>query len=133
MHGRTLSGERTAAAVQRGERVQRRRDLTGRLMGERSRLDPARQPREQVPAARTADATTLLTTQRQLAAACGVALAATLAAGGFRTGLLAMAGLGGCAALLALRVSDRRVRDGYRADAGQASVRPRKFPGRRVT
>ncbi|MEV5846981.1 MDR family MFS transporter [Streptomyces sp. NPDC051985] len=86
-----------------------------------------------VPAARTADATTLLTMQRQLAAACGVALAATLAAGGFRTGLLAMAGLGGCAALLALRVSDRQVREGYRADAVEAPVRPRKLPGRRVT
>ncbi|NEB03539.1 DHA2 family efflux MFS transporter permease subunit [Streptomyces sp. SID13726] len=72
-----------------------------------------------VPAARTADATTLLNMQRQLAGACGVALAATLAAGGFRTGLLTMAGVSGCACVLALRVNDRRVRDGYRADAAQ--------------
>ncbi|MEU9410883.1 DHA2 family efflux MFS transporter permease subunit [Streptomyces sp. NPDC048281] len=83
-----------------------------------------------VPAARTADATTLLTMQRQLAGACGVALAATLADGGFRTGLLAMAAVSGCAALLALRVSDRRVRDGCRADAARDAPEESAQPGR---
>lgn len=81
-----------------------------------------------VPASRTADATTLLTMQRQFAAAFGVALAGTVSqasAGGgtadaYRAGFLTMAAVSLCASLLALRVSDRRVREGYRADAAQA-------------
>ncbi|MFF4253841.1 DHA2 family efflux MFS transporter permease subunit [Streptomyces sp. NPDC001663] len=82
-----------------------------------------------VSASRTADATTVLNMQRQIAAAFGVALAGTLAgtgagsgtAGDYRAGLLTMAGVSVCACLLALRVSDRRVREGYRADAAQAA------------
>ncbi|MEU6198587.1 DHA2 family efflux MFS transporter permease subunit [Streptomyces sp. NPDC047061] len=69
-----------------------------------------------IPPSRTADATTVLTMQRQLAAACGVALAGTLAAHGYRAGFLTMGAVSLCAALFSLRVSDRRVREGYRAD-----------------
>ena len=58
-----------------------------------------------------------------------MALGATLADGGFRTGLLTMAGVSGCAALLALRVSDRRVRDGYRADAARDAPAESAQPG----
>ncbi|MFJ4617004.1 DHA2 family efflux MFS transporter permease subunit [Streptomyces sp. NPDC088812] len=75
-----------------------------------------------VPPARTADATTLLSMQRQTAAAFCVALAGTLSAAlgadgtlAFRAGFLTLAALCLVASLLALRVSDRRVRDGYRA------------------
>ncbi|MEU1515636.1 DHA2 family efflux MFS transporter permease subunit [Streptomyces sp. NPDC005811] len=93
-----------------------------------------------VPSSRTAGATTLLTMQRQLAAAFGVALAATLARApadgdavdAYRTGLLGMAALSVCAAVLASRVGDRRVRDAYPADtarpAHDESVRPEPAP-----
>lgn len=66
-----------------------------------------------VPAARMADATTVLSMQRQLAAAGGVALAGTLVGAGYRASFLTMAAVSLCASLLALRVSDRRVREGY--------------------
>jgi EmrB/QacA subfamily drug resistance transporter len=83
-----------------------------------------------VPPSRTADATTVLNMQRQTAAAFGVALAGTLTASpagsdgtaAYRVGFLAMATLSLCAALLALRLSDRRVREAYDADAHHASV-----------
>ncbi|WP_406432447.1 DHA2 family efflux MFS transporter permease subunit [Streptomyces sp. NBC_00631] len=83
-----------------------------------------------VPPSRTADATTLLNMQRQTAGAFGVALAGTLVASlappagtdgddtyPYRIAFLTLAALCLCAALLALRVSDRRVRDAYRAAA----------------
>ncbi|MFD9429484.1 MFS transporter [Streptomyces sp. NPDC060002] len=70
-----------------------------------------------VPASRMSDATTVLNMQRQLAAAFGVALAGTLvragSGAGYRVGFLTMAAVSLCACLLALRVSDRRVREGY--------------------
>ncbi|WP_052768458.1 MDR family MFS transporter [Streptomyces humi] len=81
-----------------------------------------------VPPSRTADATTLLNVQRQTAGAFGVALAGTLAAsllpsagpGGdgtfaYRTAFLTLAALCLGAALLALRVNDRPVREAYAA------------------
>lgn len=82
-----------------------------------------------VPDARMADATTVLNVQRQIAAAFGVAVAGSLSrasvgtatSGGYRIGLLAMVAVSVCACLLALRVSDRRVREGYQADAAQAA------------
>ncbi|MGW0869203.1 DHA2 family efflux MFS transporter permease subunit [Streptomyces sp. NPDC002740] len=83
-----------------------------------------------VPPDRTADATTVLSMQRQTAGAFGVALAGTLSAGlgggtaaaaSCRVGILTLAALSLGAALLALRVSDRRVRDAYRAAAPHRS------------
>ncbi|NNN31789.1 multidrug efflux MFS transporter [Streptomyces sp. S3(2020)] len=79
-----------------------------------------------IPSSRTADATTLLNMQRQTAGAFGVALAGTLVASltspnaadsafGHRIAYIALATLCLCAALLALRVSDRRVREAYAA------------------
>ncbi|WP_166663750.1 DHA2 family efflux MFS transporter permease subunit [Streptomyces sp. NBC_00582] len=79
-----------------------------------------------IPPSRTADATTLLNMQRQTAGAFGVTLAGTLAASlaapsdadsafAGRIAFLALAGLCLCASLLALRVSDRRVREAYEA------------------
>ncbi|MCG7208551.1 MDR family MFS transporter [Streptomyces arenae] len=69
-----------------------------------------------VSASRTPDATTVLNMQRQLAAAFGVAVAGTLAGAnsgaGCRTGFLTMGAVSPAASLLALRVSDRRVREG---------------------
>ncbi|MFJ3779943.1 DHA2 family efflux MFS transporter permease subunit [Streptomyces sp. NPDC090075] len=90
-----------------------------------------------VPAARTADATTVLNMQRQIAAAFGVALAATLSqagadtgtVGAYRVGLLTMAAVSLCASALALRVSDRRVREGYSADAARAPDDESAHPG----
>ncbi|MEW1642314.1 MDR family MFS transporter [Streptomyces sp. NPDC091219] len=85
-----------------------------------------------IPASRTADATTLLNMQRQTAGAFGVALAGTLAAslagtGGasaYRIAFFTMAALCLSASLLALRVSDRRVREAYGA------AEPRPGPGK---
>ncbi|MER6079321.1 DHA2 family efflux MFS transporter permease subunit [Streptomyces sp. NPDC001833] len=94
-----------------------------------------------IPPSRTADATTLLNVQRQTAGAFGVALAGTLAASltppdgagsafADRVAFLTLAALCLCAALLALRVSDRRVREAY----GAADPGPRRAghprPGR---
>ncbi|MGW2292090.1 DHA2 family efflux MFS transporter permease subunit [Streptomyces phaeochromogenes] len=93
-----------------------------------------------IPPSRTADATTLLNMQRQTAGAFGVALAGTLAAslaspagtGGafaYRIAFFTLAALCLCASLLALRVSDRRVREAYGvadpcpAPAGSARLR----------
>ncbi|MFC8520743.1 MDR family MFS transporter [Streptomyces sp. NPDC057257] len=92
-----------------------------------------------IPPVRTADATTLLNMQRQTAGAFGVALAGTLTASlvpqsgtdnafADRIAFVTLAALCLGAALLALRVSDRRVREAYdAADPGPAregSARP---------
>ncbi|MFJ8113108.1 MDR family MFS transporter [Streptomyces sp. NPDC096132] len=75
-----------------------------------------------IPASRTADATTLLNVQRQIAGAFGVALAATLtaslttSAAAYRVTFVTLACLCLCACVLALRVSDRQVREAYDAD-----------------
>ncbi|WP_329537161.1 MFS transporter (plasmid) [Streptomyces sp. NBC_01450] len=90
-----------------------------------------------IPPARTADATTLLNMQRQTAGAFGVALAGTLTASlvpttgtafADRIAFLTLAALCLGASVLALRVSDRRVREAYAAadprPARQESARP---------
>ncbi|KPI23431.1 major facilitator superfamily MFS_1 [Actinobacteria bacterium OV320] len=98
-----------------------------------------------IPPSRTADATTLLNMQRQTAGAFGVALAGTLAAspasptgtGGafaYRIAFFALAALCLCASLVALRVSDRQVREAYGAadprPAHEEAARPgHAFPG----
>ncbi|WP_427917935.1 MDR family MFS transporter [Streptomyces sp. cg40] len=79
-----------------------------------------------ISSSRTADATTLLNMQRQTAGAFGVALAGTLAASltapagadgafAYRVAFFTLAALCLCASVLALRVSDRRVREAYGA------------------
>ncbi|MFJ9896444.1 DHA2 family efflux MFS transporter permease subunit [Streptomyces sp. NPDC091280] len=93
-----------------------------------------------IPPSRTADATTLLNMQRQTAGAFGVALAGTLAAssaGGasaYRIAFLTLAALCLCASLLALRVSDRQVREAYGAAdpspaPGETAARVRRTAG----
>ncbi|MFE6892051.1 DHA2 family efflux MFS transporter permease subunit [Streptomyces sp. NPDC057694] len=94
-----------------------------------------------IPPSRTADATTLLNMQRQTAGAFGVALAGTLTAslarptgatGAYPTAFLALAGLCLGASLLALRISDRRVREAYEADAPASSSAKASRLGRNV-
>ncbi|MFF7468693.1 DHA2 family efflux MFS transporter permease subunit [Streptomyces sp. NPDC008092] len=93
-----------------------------------------------IPPARTADATTLLNMQRQTAGAFGVALAGTLTASlappagtgpafADRIAFLTLAALCLGAAALALRVSDRQVREAYDA---AATSRGRYAAGRRA-
>ncbi|WP_189261767.1 MDR family MFS transporter [Streptomyces fuscichromogenes] len=96
-----------------------------------------------VPPARTADATTLLNMQRQTAGAFGVALAGTLTASlvpaagtgtahADRIAFLTLAALCLGAAVLALRVSDRRVREAYDAAAPRPARAEPVRPGRAV-
>ncbi|GGN20525.1 MDR family MFS transporter [Streptomyces fuscichromogenes] len=94
-----------------------------------------------IPPVRTADATTLLNMQRQTAGAFGVALAGTLTASlvptavtgtafADRIAFITLAALCLGAAVLALRVSDRRVREAYDATDPRSDREESARPGR---
>ncbi|MDO0925405.1 hypothetical protein QQY24_08220 [Streptomyces sp. TG1A-8] len=87
-----------------------------------------------IPPARTGDATTVLNVQRQGAAAFGTALVGTLlgalgtttragavGTAAYHAGFLTLAALTLCAAALALRISDRRVRAALNAADAHAA------------